>query len=113
VRTGHDADGPTRGRLRPDEETVVVLMGLESAAAVLEGLIQEGRSPETPAVAVASATRPAERVVTGTLATLANAVRGAGLESPVTLVVGEVARRVQERSSRESPGESLGVVEVA
>jgi siroheme synthase len=88
-------------------------MGLESAAAVLEGLIQAGRSPETPAVAVASATRPAERVVTGTLATLANAVRGAGLESPVTLVVGEVARRVQEQTSRESPGESLGVVEVA
>jgi siroheme synthase len=117
VRTGHDAEGPTRGRLRPDEETVVVLMGLESAAAVLEGLIEEGRSSETPAVAVASATRPGERIVTGTLATLAEAIRETGLESPVTLIVGEVAgeaaRRTQERTSTGAPGGSLGAVEVA
>jgi siroheme synthase len=113
VRTGHDADGPTRGRLRPDEETVVVLMGLESAAAVLQGLIEEGRSPETPAVAVASASRTNERIVTGTLATLAEAAHGAGLESPVTLIVGEVARRTKEQTSSEAPSESRGAVEVA
>jgi uroporphyrin-III C-methyltransferase/precorrin-2 dehydrogenase/sirohydrochlorin ferrochelatase len=113
VRTGHDAVGPTRGRLRPDEETVVVLMGLESAAAVLEGLIEEGRSPETPAVAVASASRANERVVSGTLITLADVVRAAGLESPVTLIVGEVARRTQQQTSTGAPGEQLGAVEVA
>ncbi|MGE0158071.1 MAG: uroporphyrinogen-III C-methyltransferase [Gemmatimonadales bacterium] len=113
VRTGHDADGPTRGRLRPDEETVVVLMGLDSAAAVLEGLIEEGRSPDTPAVAVASASRAGERVVSGTLATLGKEVRAQGLESPVTLIVGEVARRVQERTSSQATDASSDAMEVA
>ena len=113
VRTGHDAGGPTQGRLRPGEETVVVLMGLESAASVLEGLIEEGRPADTPAVAVASATRSSERIVTGTLATLADEIRTAGLVSPVTLIVGEVARRTQELTSSEAPSASLGGVEVA
>ena len=110
VRTGHDAEGPTRGRMRPDEETVVVLMALESAAAVLEGLIEEGRGPDTPAVAVQDASRPGERVVIGTLATLAELMREAGLESPVTLIVGEVARN---KTSSEAARDSAGAVEVA
>jgi uroporphyrin-III C-methyltransferase/precorrin-2 dehydrogenase/sirohydrochlorin ferrochelatase len=110
VRTGHDADGPTRGRVRPDEETVVVLMALESAAAVLEGLIEEGRAPDTPAIAVQGASREGERVVTGTLATLAERAREAGLESPVTLIVGEVAR---DKTSSEAARVSAGAVEVA
>lgn len=113
VRTGHDADGPTRGLIRPDEETVVVLMGLDSAAAVLEGLIEEGRSPDTPAVAVESASRENERVVTGTLATLAELVRRAGLRSPVTLIIGEVARGAAEKNSSEAARGSAGAVEVA
>jgi uroporphyrin-III C-methyltransferase len=110
VRTGHDADGPTRGRIRPDEETVVVLMALESAAAVLEGLIEEGRAPDTPAVAVERASRAGERVVTGTLATLAERARAAGLDSPVTLIVGEVAR---DKTSSEAARGSAAAVEVA
>jgi hypothetical protein len=51
--------------------------------------------------------------VTGTLATLAEAVRSAGLQSPVTLIVGEVARRAVEQTSREAPAGSPGAVEVA
>jgi uroporphyrin-III C-methyltransferase/precorrin-2 dehydrogenase/sirohydrochlorin ferrochelatase len=110
VRTGHDADGPTRGRVRPGEETVVVLMALDSAAAVLEGLIEEGRAPDTPAVAVQGASREDERVVIGTLASLAERVREAGLESPVTLIVGEVARG---KTSSEAVRGSRAAVEVA
>lgn len=93
VRTGHDAGGPTEGELPPDEETVVVLMGLGSAEAVLAGLAAEGRPLHTPAVAVSHASRSTERIVTGTIATLAGRIREARLASPATLVVGEVARR--------------------
>jgi uroporphyrin-III C-methyltransferase len=113
VRTGHDADGPTRGRLAPHEETVVVLMGLDSAEAVLEGLLEEGRAPDTPAVAVQGASREGERVVTGTLATLAPRMREAALESPVTLIVGEVARDARNKKSSEASGGSADAVEVA
>ena len=102
VRTGHDAAGPTRGELAPEDETVVVLMGLGSAEEVLAGFIADGRSPDTPAVAVSNAARAGERVVVGTLADLAGRIRAAELESPATLIVGEVARRALESASQDT-----------
>jgi siroheme synthase len=41
---------------------------------------------------VSGASRPDERVVAGTLETLAAAIRAAELPAPATLIVGEVAR---------------------
>ena len=92
VRTGHDTGGPTRGELPLEEETVVVLMGLGVADAVLAQLMAEGRAPDTPALAVSGASRADERIVVGTLATLAEQIRAAELPAPATLIVGEVAR---------------------
>ena len=112
VRTGHDADGPTHGRLDPRDETVVVLMGLQAIDDVLAGLVAEGRAPETPAVAVGRASRPGEQVVAGTLATLAERVRAAALESPVTLIVGDVGTRVLKQAN-EATGDRPAAVEVA
>jgi len=105
VRTGHDTSGPTEGVLDPEEETVVVLMGLKSAPEILRGLIKEGRSPDTPAIAVARASREDEEVVVGTLGTLDREIHAAGLRGPATLIVGEVARRALERiaSLEENP----------
>jgi uroporphyrin-III C-methyltransferase len=96
VRTGHDAEGATRGELLPEHETVVVLMGLGSAQEVLDALAQDGRPADTPAVAVSKASLRGERVIAGTLSTLAGRIREAELESPATLIVGEVARRALE-----------------
>ncbi|HUF77146.1 MAG TPA: uroporphyrinogen-III C-methyltransferase [Longimicrobiales bacterium] len=102
VRTGHDSSGPTQGELGVEDETVVVLMGLGSAEEVLAGLAADGRSPDTPAVAVSNAARAGERVVVGTLANLAGRIRAAGLESPATLIVGEVARRALESAPEDT-----------
>jgi uroporphyrin-III C-methyltransferase/precorrin-2 dehydrogenase/sirohydrochlorin ferrochelatase len=113
VRTGHDAEGPTAGRLDPRDETVVVLMGLAAAGEVLSGLIEEGRPGNTPAIAVGSASRERECVVTGTLDTLADRLRESTIDSPVTLIVGEVARRAEDRTSSEATRDSAGAVEVA
>ena len=68
---GHDTAGPTQGQLPAEQETVVVLMGLGAAKGVLADLMAEGRAPDTPALAVGSASRSGERIVVGTLATLA------------------------------------------
>jgi len=100
VRTGHDTGGATRGELRPGEDTVVVLMGLGQTGAVMDQLVDEGRAPDTPALAVSRASRADEQVVVGTLATLAERVREADLPAPATLIVGEVARRVLNESDR-------------
>lgn len=72
-------------------DTLVVLMGLATLPQIATGLIEAGRSPDTPAAAIASGTTAAQRVVTGTLTTIAETATAAGLESPVITVIGNVA----------------------
>jgi len=108
VRTGHDTGGPTRGELLPQEETVVVLMGLGVAEEVLAQLQAEGRGPDTPAVAVSGASRPDEQIVVGTIATLADRIREAELPAPATLIVGEVARGLLEDTDRKDAAAKPG-----
>jgi len=95
--TGHEDAAKSEstidwGRLSTATDTLVVLMGLRALPAIAARLIEEGRSPDTPAAAIASGTTPRQRVVSATLATLAEAVAEAKLESPVLTVVGEVVR---------------------
>ena len=52
--------------------TIVILMGVARMAAIAERLIAGGRSPDTPAAAVQWGTRPEQRTVRATLATLAD-----------------------------------------
>ena len=96
VRTGHDTDGPTRGELPSEQETVVVLMGLGAVDGVVRELVADGRAPDTPALAVSGASRTDEQVIVGTLATLAEQIRAAELPAPATIIVGEVARAALE-----------------
>lgn len=95
VITGHE--DPTKPESALDWEniahaadTLVFLMGLANLAEIASKLIEHGRSPETPAASIQSATTPSQRVVVGTLADIAHKVREAGLESPALTVVGEV-----------------------
>ena len=67
--------------------TLVVLMGAGRAADIAEALLAGGRAPATPVAAVRWGTRPEQRTVRGTLATLA----AMGVESPSAIVIGEVA----------------------
>ena len=74
------------------QTTVVVYMGLASAAAVRDGLIAAGRDPGTPAGVLARGTRPDSKTVVGRLADLAVLAAQAG-EGPALLVIGEVVAR--------------------
>ena len=67
--------------------TIIVLMGVGRIARICERLIAGGRPPDTPAAAVIWGTRPEQRTVRATLATLPDA----DLEPPATIVVGAVA----------------------
>lgn len=67
--------------------TIIILMGVARMAAIAERLIAGGRSPDTPAAAVQWGTRPEQRTIRATLATLADQ----DLAAPSTIVVGEVA----------------------
>lgn len=67
--------------------TIVVLMGVGRIRRICERLIEAGRDPDTPAAAVIWGTRPEQRTVRATLATLPDQ----DLEPPATIVIGTVA----------------------
>jgi len=97
VVTGHlDPDDPaSRVRweaLAKGPGTLVILMGHDRLRLLSEGLVRFGRDPGTPAACIEQGTTPQQRVVVGTLATLADDVEAAGLSAPVATVVGEVVR---------------------
>jgi uroporphyrin-III C-methyltransferase len=99
--TGHAAvtdgeDGPSIGEpdldwlaLSRPNHTLVVYMGVTTAATLAGRLIQAGRAPSTPVLIVENASRPDERRVLTALSQLPTAT--AGLDGPALLVIGEVA----------------------
>ncbi|HEY7337671.1 MAG TPA: uroporphyrinogen-III C-methyltransferase [Bryobacteraceae bacterium] len=71
-------------------ETIVLFMGLVNFGAIAHELIANGRSPNTPAMAVRWATRPDQQTLVGTLGTLAELIASRALKPPATIVIGEV-----------------------
>jgi uroporphyrinogen III methyltransferase/synthase len=67
--------------------TIVILMGVARIGRIAERLVAAGRSPDTPVAAVQWGTRPEQRTVRATLATIADHELG----TPSTIVVGDVA----------------------
>lgn len=97
VVTGHlDPDDPgSRVRwqaLATGPGTLVILMGLDRLPLLTAGLVRHGRAADTPAACVEQGTTPQQRVVVSTLEQLAAEVAAAGLQAPVTTVVGDVVR---------------------
>jgi uroporphyrin-III C-methyltransferase/precorrin-2 dehydrogenase/sirohydrochlorin ferrochelatase len=81
----------------PAHGTLAFYMGLARLAPTCAALVEQGRPPETPAVVVSQATLPSERVVRGTLASIAALVEAASIEAPAILLVGEVLSRRPDR----------------
>lgn len=79
-------------KLATATDTICVLMGMRRLEAILEAIVEGGRSPSTPVAVIQWGTRPAQRVVTGTLIDVAPMARAAGLTNPAVIVVGEVVR---------------------
>lgn len=71
--------------------TIVVLMGMSHLHDICRRLIDGGLPPDTPAAAIRWGTRPTQTVVRSTLGALDADVHAAGLGSPATVVVGDVA----------------------
>ena len=71
--------------------TLVVLMGWQSLPAIIQALLEEGRSPDTPAMVTQWGTLPNQRTVSGTLADVVEKGKAAGITSPVVTVIGGTA----------------------
>jgi uroporphyrin-III C-methyltransferase len=109
ARSGEDPDLDWVALARPNQ-TVVIYMGLASAASIAGRLIGAGRSGSTPALVVENASLPGERRVPTTLGELAAAV--AGLDGPALLMIGEamaLARAGHEMAPNETVDGAIGV----
>jgi uroporphyrin-III C-methyltransferase/precorrin-2 dehydrogenase/sirohydrochlorin ferrochelatase len=93
--TGHLKDGTLDlnwdALVRP-RQTVVIYMGVHGLARLCKELVAHGLAAATPAAIVEKATTPAQRVVAGTLGTLAGLAAAAAVRAPALVIVGEVVR---------------------
>ncbi|MEP6870525.1 MAG: uroporphyrinogen-III C-methyltransferase [Anaerolineaceae bacterium] len=99
VITGNDTgpDGDTvdwEAAARAD--TLIILMGVSSFADNMERLMGAGRPAETPVACIRWGTRADQRVLRGTVGTIAALASAGRLESPVVTVVGAVAALADE-----------------
>ena len=95
--TGHDVDKIDWTKVGASE-TLVVFMGLSHIGQIADRIIAEGRSPETPAMAVRWGTRPDQEVLVGTLATLPGLIGQQGMKPPATIIIGDVVQLRSELS---------------
>jgi precorrin-6B methylase 1 len=94
----------------PNADTLVVFMGLSRLEQIARQAIEEGRAPAMPVAVIERGTLPEQRVITGTLADIAERSRGAGIAGPALIVIGEVVR-LREALTSESPRDATPSVE--
>jgi uroporphyrin-III C-methyltransferase/precorrin-2 dehydrogenase/sirohydrochlorin ferrochelatase len=91
--TGHGKDGKLdldwTALLQP-RQTVAIYMGLRNLEALTKEFVARGASADLPAAIVDNATRVNQKVVVGTLSTLAAKARAAELRGPSIVIVGTV-----------------------
>ena len=76
--------------LAKSEGTLSLLMGWENLPVIVQALIDGGRAEDTPAAVVQWGTWANQQTVVGTLGSIADTTRDAGLSNPVVVVIGEV-----------------------
>lgn len=93
--TGHAKSGSVPeldwDALARPAQTVVVFMGVGTAPAIAEKLIQAGRKPSTPVAVIENGTRENELRVYGTLSELPGLITSAQIKGPALLIIGEVS----------------------
>ncbi|NVN91118.1 MAG: uroporphyrinogen-III C-methyltransferase [Desulfuromonadales bacterium] len=77
-------------RLSHGNGTIVFYMGIKTLRRNMERLIQHGKNPETPVALVRWGTLPKQRVLTGTLADIADLAEKNDFKPPAVTIVGEV-----------------------
>lgn len=79
------------GRLAGAVDTIVVLMGIEQLGQISNDLVKAGLKKSTRVAIVESGTTSKQRVVRGTLGTIAAAVKKSEVRPPAVIVIGKVA----------------------
>ena len=77
--------------LAQERQTLAVYMGSSELPVLQRQLIAHGRAGSTPFALVENGSRPEQRVITGTLSSLAERATAYEVRSPALLIIGEVA----------------------
>ncbi len=96
--TGHEAPGkPGSGvdyaQLASLPGSIVFYMGLHRLEEIVASLITNGCESSTPVAVISRASTPLQKTVSGTLDSIAPAVRNAELHAPSLIIVGECVRQ--------------------
>lgn len=93
--TGHE--DPTKadssidwGALATGIGTLVFFMGVKNLPTIAANLTTNGRAPGTPVAVIRWGTTPKQKTVTGTLDTIVDETRRAGIKAPAIIIVGGV-----------------------
>ena len=105
--TGHGADGalPTDldwASIADRSATTVVYMPRKTLGQLVANAIAAGLDPATPARAIASATRPDQAEVSGSVAEIPNLAAGLPAGAPVTVLIGWAMREAAAVAPREA-----------
>ncbi len=73
--------------------TLVIYMGVSTAAQIAEKLMADGLAPDVPLAVIENGARPEMRVVRGMLAGLPDLVKAHTIISPALIVIGDVTAR--------------------
>lgn len=85
------------------KQTIVVYMGLQGLEMLCAQLVKHGLAGETPAAIVQQGTTPHQRVICGTLATLADNPEIKTLQAPTLIIIGGVVS-LREKLAWFKPG---------
>jgi uroporphyrin-III C-methyltransferase/precorrin-2 dehydrogenase/sirohydrochlorin ferrochelatase len=98
--TGHAQKGDADGALPDDIDwrsladpatTTAIYMPVKTLAALVDKAVAQGLDPQTPALAVARATRPDQTVIAAAVAELPQRLAAANLPGPVLVMIGRAA----------------------
>jgi len=89
-REGKDWSPASWQKLATATDTICIFMGMRRIEDIMQAIIAGGRSAETQVAVVQWAARPEQRVVRGTLSSIAARVRAEGVTNPAVIIVGEV-----------------------
>jgi uroporphyrin-III C-methyltransferase len=84
--------------------TLVIYMGVSSAAQIAEKLMADGLAPDMPLAVIENAARAEMRVLRGSLAALPQLVAAEKVKSPALIVIGEVTAEVVAHSAAQYVG---------
>jgi uroporphyrin-III C-methyltransferase/precorrin-2 dehydrogenase/sirohydrochlorin ferrochelatase len=99
--TGHDHSGQLPddidwNAISDPKATTVVYMPGKTLATLSDAVLRHGLPPDIPALAVFNATRPDERVIEATIATLPDELAKAAIKGPVIVIFGNAVGHTQE-----------------